>query len=190
MTSTSFVSHLEGAIDGTRLPAGRLATTHADREAALHGAHAFLVDGLIDDCGRLAREGAASMGWFDMSTLREPYRIEGKKTMMLEIVAQLGGRPPDAIVYPTGGGTGLIGSWKALDELRALGLTDGSTRLYSVQAEGCAPIVRAWEAGTEFAGTWEDADTRAWGLRVPAALGDFLILEALRASDGGAVALS
>jgi len=160
------------------------------RRCHLYGADVESVDGLITDCGRLAAEHAARTGAFNVSTLKEPYRIEGKKTMMLEIVAQLGGRPPDAIVYPTGGGTGLIGSWKALDELRALGLTDGSTRLYSVQAEGCAPIVRAWEAGTEFAGTWEDADTRAWGLRVPAALGDFLILEALRASDGGAVAVS
>lgn len=160
------------------------------RRCELYGAEIEWVDGLITDCGRLAAEHAARTGAFNVSTLKEPYRIEGKKTMMLEIVAQLGGRPPDAIVYPTGGGTGLIGSWKALQELGALGLIDSSTRLYSVQAEGCAPIVRAWEAGEDSAALWENAVTDAWGLRVPAALGDFLILQALRASGGGAVAVS
>ena len=160
------------------------------RRCELYGARIERVDGLITDCGRLAAEYAERSGAFNVSTLKEPYRIEGKKTMMLEIVEQLGGVPPDAIVYPTGGGTGLIGSWKALHELRELGLTDGSTRMYSVQAEGCAPIVRAWESGEESAAAWENATTAAWGLRVPAALGDFLILDALRASDGGAVAVS
>lgn len=160
------------------------------RRCELYGAEIERVDGLITDCGRLAAEHSARTGAFNVSTLKEPYRIEGKKTMMLEIVAQLGGKPPDAIVYPTGGGTGLIGSWKALQELETLGLISGTTRLYSVQAEGCAPIVRAWEAGDKSAGMWENAATAAWGLRVPAALGDFLILEALRASGGGAVAVS
>lgn len=160
------------------------------RRCELYGAEIERVDGLITDCGRLAAEHSARTGAFNVSTLKEPYRIEGKKTMMLEIVAQLGGKPPDAIVYPTGGGTGLIGSWKALQELETLGLISGTTRLYSVQAEGCAPIVRAWEAGDKSAGMWENAATAAWGLRVPAALGDFLILEALRASGGGAIAVS
>ncbi len=160
------------------------------RRCELYGAEIERVDGLITDCGRLAAEHSARTGAFNVSTLKEPYRIEGKKTMMLEIVAQLGGKPPDAIVYPTGGGTGLIGSWKALQELETLGLISGTTRLYSVQAEGCAPIVRAWEAGDKSAAMWENAATAAWGLRVPAALGDFLILEALRASGGGAVAVS
>lgn len=160
------------------------------RRCELYGAEIERVDGLITDCGRLAAEHAARTGAFNVSTLKEPYRIEGKKTMMLEIVAQLGGSPPDAIVYPTGGGTGLIGSWKALHELRVLGLISDTTRMYSVQAEGCAPVVRAWEAGEDSAAMWKNASTKAWGLRVPAALGDFLILDALRASGGGGVAVS
>jgi threonine synthase len=160
------------------------------RRCELYGAEIERVRGLITDCGRLASEFAERTGAYNVSTLREPYRIEGKKTMMLEIVAELDWRPPEAIVYPTGGGTGLIGSWKALAELEQLGLTNASTRLYSVQAEGCAPIVRAWEDGVDIATPWQSASTAAWGLRVPAALGDFLILEALRASGGGAVAVS
>lgn len=161
-----------------------------ERRAVHYGARITRVDGLIDECGRLAAEHAAATGAFNVSTLREPYRIEGKKTMMLEIVEALGWRAPDAVVYPTGGGTGLIGSHKALAELERLGLVEGRTRLYAVQGTGCAPIVRAFEAGERFAPKWEDAHTEAWGLRVPGALGDFLILEALRESGGGAVAVS
>jgi threonine synthase len=154
------------------------------------GADVTEVDGLITDCGRLAAEHAASTGAFDLSTLREPYRVEGKKTMMLEIVETLDWKPPDAIVYPTGGGTGLIGSWKALEELRNLGLIEGGTRMYAVQSSGCAPIVRAWREGLDEAPTWGDAQTQAWGLRVPAARGDFLIIRALRATTGSAIAVS
>ncbi len=160
------------------------------RRCERYGAEVTRVDGLIAECGRRAAEHAAGTGAFDVSTLREPYRIEGKKTMMLEIVEELGGRAPDAIVYPTGGGTGLIGSWKALQELRAHDAVVGSTRLYCVQATGCAPIVQAWERGDERATTWERPRTAAWGLRVPGALGDFLILRALRESGGGAIAVS
>ncbi len=148
------------------------------------------VDGLITDCGAKAREHAVRTGAFDLSTLREPYRIEGKKTMMLEIAQALGWRAPDAIVYPTGGGTGLIGSWKVLGELAALGIVTATTRCFAVQAEGCAPIVRAFEEGADTAQPWIGARTRAYGLRVPSALGDRLILKALRESGGGAVAVS
>ena len=148
------------------------------------------VDGLITDCGARAREHAVRTGAFDLSTLREPYRIEGKKTMMLEIAQALGWRAPDAIVYPTGGGTGLIGSWKVLGELAAMGIVTGTTRCFAVQAEGCAPIVRAFEEGADAAEPWSGARTRAYGLRVPSALGDRLILKALRESGGGAVAVS
>ena len=160
------------------------------REAVLCGAHVHLVDGLIDDCGRMAREAAAEHGWFDVSTLKEPYRLEGKKTMGLEIAEQLGWRLPDAIVYPTGGGTGLVGMWKAFDELEALGWLDETKRprLYAVQSEGCAPIVRAFDAGERFADRFEGAATVASGLRVPIAVGDFMILDAVRASGGAAVA--
>ena len=160
------------------------------RRCEHYGAEIVRVDGLIDECGRLSQAFASETGAFNVSTLREPYRIEGKKTMMLEIVETLEWRAPDAIVYPTGGGTGLIGSWKALNELQALGLASASTRLYAVQSDGCAPIVRAWEAEEETATRWENARTDAFGLRVPGALGDFLILDALRASGGGAVAVS
>lgn len=155
------------------------------------GADLRLVDGLITDCGRLVREGVREHGWWDLSTLREPYRLEGKKTMGYELFEQLGGRLPDAIVYPTGGGTGLIGMWKAFDEMEALGWI-GSRRpkMVVVQAAGCAPMVRAWETGVEEAGTWPDAATYASGLRVPAAVGDFLILRAVRASAGAAVAVT
>ncbi len=154
-----------------------------------YGGEIVLVDGLIDECGRRAAAFAHRTGAFNVSTLKEPYRIEGKKTMMLEIIEALGWRAPDAIVYPTGGGTGLIGSWKALGELAERGLVKGSTRMYAVQSTGCAPIVRAWSESLEAAPPWEDARTEAYGLRVPAALGDFLILRALRSSGGGAIAI-
>ena len=160
------------------------------REIALQGARVYRVDGLIDECGAIVGRGAAEGLWFDFSTLKEPYRIEGKKTMGLELAAQLGWRLPDAIFYPTGGGTGLIGMWKAFDELEALGwIGPERPRMYAVQASGCAPIVRAFEAGEEFAERWEDADTIAMGIRVPKAIGDFLILRAVRASGGKAVAV-
>lgn len=159
------------------------------RRCRRFGAELVEVDGLITDCGARAREHAEETGAFDVSTLREPYRVEGKKTMMLEIVRSLGWRAPDAIVYPTGGGTGLIASRKVLGELDELGVLEPRTRMYAVQSEGCAPMVRAWEEGATEARPWSDAETEAWGLRVPEARGDFLILEALRASGGGAVAV-
>jgi threonine synthase len=159
-------------------------------EAQLAGAHVFLVNGLITDCGRLVREGTAVLDWFDMSTLKEPYRLEGKKTMGLELAEQLGWRLPDVILYPTGGGTGLIGMWKAFQELRELGWlkTEKLPRLISCQSNGCAPIVRAFEAGQRFAEPFPNAATVASGLRVPAAVGDFMMLDAIRASGGRAVA--
>jgi threonine synthase len=159
-------------------------------EAHLAGAKVFLVDGLITDCGRLVREGTPVVNWFDMSTLKEPYRLEGKKTMGLEIAEQLGWRLPDAILYPTGGGTGLIGMWKAFAELRQMGWlkSEKLPRLYSCQSEGCAPIVTAFEAGTRFAEPFPNAHTIASGLRVPAAVGDFMMLDAIRQSRGKAVA--
>ncbi len=160
-------------------------------EAHLYGARAFRVNGLIHDCGKIVRDGAERLGWFDLSTLKEPYRLEGKKTMGLELAEQLGWTLPDVIFYPTGGGTGLIGMWKAFQELAELGWIDrarGFPRLISCQAEGCAPIVRAFEKGERFAEPVPDAKTVASGLRVPAAVGDFLILEAIRASGGKAVA--
>ncbi len=159
------------------------------RRAVAAGGEVHLVDGMIHDCGARSRAYAAASGAFDLSTLREPYRIEGKKTMMLEILQALDWQPPDAIVYPTGGGTGLIGSWKALEEMEMLGVCPASTRLYAVQAEGCAPIVRAFQANAEEAEPWKEPRTRAYGLRVPAALGDFLILRALRSSGGTALAV-
>jgi threonine synthase len=159
-------------------------------EAYLAGARVYLVNGLITDCGRLVREGAARRGWFDMSTLKEPYRLEGKKTMGLELAEQTDWRLPDVILYPTGGGTGLIGMWKAFAELRELGWlrTDRMPRLVSCQSDGCAPIVRAFEKGERFAETFPDAHTVASGLRVPAAVGDFMMLDAIRASGGCAIA--
>jgi threonine synthase len=159
-------------------------------EVLATGAQMVLLDGLISDCGRLAAMIRDELGAFDLSTLKEPYRIEGKKTMGFELAAQLGWRLPDAIVYPTGGGTGLVGMWKAFEELEALGLVGPARpRMFSVQAAGCAPIVRAFEAGERFAAAWEGAATAAAGLRVPSAVGDFLILEAIRASGGAAVAV-
>jgi len=158
------------------------------REIAMQGARVWRVNGLIDDCGAIVGEGAKQGRWFDFSTLKEPYRIEGKKTMGLELAAQLGWRLPNAIFYPTGGGTGLIGMWKAFDELEKLGwIGPERPRMYAVQASGCAPIVRAFEAGEEHAERWEDAHTVAAGIRVPKAVGDFLILRAVRESGGKAV---
>jgi len=160
------------------------------RECALQGADVYRVDGLINDCGRIVAEGTATAGWFDTATLKEPYRIEGKKTMGLELAEQLGWRLPDAIFYPTGGGTGLIGMWKAFDELERMGwIGPERPRMFAVQASGCAPIVRAFEAGAEHAAPWEDAHTVAAGIRVPAAIGDFLILRAVRESGGAALAV-
>jgi threonine synthase len=154
------------------------------------GAHVELLDGLITDCAARVKEGVAAHGWFDLSTLREPYRVEGKKTMGYELAEQLG-ELPDVIVYPTGGGTGLVGMWKAFDEMEALGwIGPARPRMVSIQAEGCAPIVRAWERGDEKAEPWENAHTYASGLRVPRAIGDFLILRAVRASGGSAEAVS
>jgi threonine synthase len=160
------------------------------REIAAQGARVYRVNGLIDECGAIVGQGAAEGLWFDFSTLKEPYRIEGKKTMGLELAAQLGWRLPRAIFYPTGGGTGLIGMWKAFDELEQLGWI-GSERpkMFAVQASGCAPIVRAFEHGEEHAERWEDAHTVAAGIRVPKAVGDFLIIRAVRESGGKAVAV-
>ena len=161
------------------------------QEIALQGAHTFLVNGLINDCGRIVGEGKEAMGWFDCSTLKEPYRIEGKKTMGLELAEQLGWTVPDVILYPTGGGTGLIGMWKAFDELEAIGFIGPKRpRMVAVQATGCAPIVRAWENGQDHAELWQDATTMAAGIRVPVAVGDFLILRAIRESGGFAIAVS
>ena len=160
------------------------------REIAAQGGRVYRVNGQIDECGALVGRGAAEGRWFDFSTLKEPYRIEGKKTMGLELVAQLGWQLPDAIFYPTGGGTGLIGMWKAFDELEALGwIGSKRPRMFAVQASGCAPIVRAFEAGEEHAERWEGAATVAAGIRVPKAIGDFLILRAVRASGGAALAV-
>lgn len=154
------------------------------------GADLQLLDGLISDCGAAVRARCDRDGWWDLSTLKEPYRVEGKKTMGYELFEQLGGRLPDAIVYPTGGGTGLIGMWKAFDEMEALGwIGSARPRMFAVQSTGCAPMVRAWEEGREAASAWENAETYAAGLRVPGAVGDFLILSALRESGGGAVAV-
>jgi threonine synthase len=160
-------------------------------ECKAFGAHVTLVDGLISDCGRMVAERAPSEGWFDVSTLKEPYRIEGKKTMGYEVAEQLDWELPDAIFYPTGGGVGLIGMWKAFEEMEMLGWI-GSKRpkMIAVQAEGCQPVVRAFEAGETRSEFWQDAATLASGLRVPKPLGDFLILQAVRASGGVAIAVS
>ncbi|MES2098080.1 MAG: threonine synthase [Pseudomonadota bacterium] len=160
------------------------------REIALQGARVWRVNGLIDECGAIVGKGAAEGHWFDFSTLKEPYRIEGKKTMGLELAAQFGWRLPKAIFYPTGGGTGLIGMWKAFAEMEALGwIGPERPKMFAVQASGCAPIVKAFEAGEEHAERWEDAHTIAAGIRVPKAVGDFLILRAVRESGGRAVAV-
>ena len=159
-------------------------------EIALQGATVYRVNGLIDDCGKIVGEGKAKVGWFDTSTLKEPYRIEGKKTMGLELAEQLGWQVPDAIFYPTGGGTGLVGMWKAFAELEAIGFIGKKRpRMIAVQAAGCAPMVKAFEAGEEHAPRWENAHTIASGIRVPQAVGDFLILRAVRESGGFAIAV-
>ncbi len=159
-------------------------------EIELQGGDVYRVNGLINDCGKIVGEGKEKAGWFDVSTLKEPYRIEGKKTMGLELAEQLGWELPDAIFYPTGGGTGLIGMWKAFDELEAMGwIGTKRPKMIAVQASGCAPIVKAWEDGEEHAPLWENATTAAAGIRVPIAVGDFMILRAVRASDGFAIAI-
>ncbi len=160
-------------------------------ECLLHGAQVTLVPGSIKDCGRVMRETLQGQDWFDLSTLREPYRVEGKKTMAYEIYEQMGGRLPDAMIYPTGGGTGLIGMWKAFEEMQGLGwITDRRPRMFAVQAHGCAPLVRAYAAGSERAEEWVNPQTLASGLRVPAGIGDSLILSAVRKSRGAALAVS
>ena len=160
-------------------------------ESVLAGAHVFLVDGLINDCGRIVREGKEHLGWFDLSTLKEPYRIEGKKTMGLELAEQFDWQLPDVILYPTGGGTGLLGMWKAFQELRELGWLASSKmpRMVSVQSTGCAPIAQAYERGERFAELFPNARTIASGIRVPVAVGDFMILDAVRESQGCALAV-
>jgi threonine synthase len=162
------------------------------RECQLYGAHVTLVDGLITDAGRVAAEQGQPLGWYDASTLKEPYRIEGKKTMAYELGEQLDWEFPDWIIYPTGGGTGLIGMWKAFDEMEQIGWKPAGTRpkMVSVQAEHCAPIVRAFEQGAERSEMWQNASTVADGLRVPKAIGDFLVLRAVRESGGVALAVS
>lgn len=155
------------------------------------GANVTLVDGLITDCGKIVAERKETEGWFDVSTLKEPYRVEGKKTMGYELAEQMDWKLPDVILYPTGGGTGLIGMWKAFDEMEEMGwIGPERPRMVSVQSETCAPIVQAFHAGERFAAEFEDASTIASGLRVPKAIGDFLILDAIRASGGTAVAVS
>jgi threonine synthase len=160
------------------------------KECYLAGAKTFLVNGLITDCGRIVGEGKKTKGWFDVSTLKEPYRIEGKKTMGLELAEQLDWELPDVILYPTGGGTGLIGMWKAFNELEALGWLKFSKkpRMISCQSDGCAPIATAFDKGERFASKFENAATIASGIRVPAAVGDFMILDAVRQSGGVALA--
>jgi threonine synthase len=160
-------------------------------ECRAYGAHLYLVDGLISDCGRLVGERKAAEGWFDVSTLKEPYRVEGKKTMGYELVEQLGWEYPDAVFYPTGGGVGMIGMWKAFLEMEELGWVTGKRpKMIAVQAAGCAPVVRAFEQGEAASLMWQDAHTAASGLRVPKPYGDYIILDILRQSGGTAVALS
>ena len=160
-------------------------------EIQLYGASAFLVNGLINDCGKLADVAKEKLNCFDLSTLKEPYRIEGKKTMGLELAQQFDWKLPDVILYPTGGGTGLIGMWKAFKELRELGWLESEImpRMVAVQSDGCCPIVDAFKSGERFAKPFQNAKTIAWGIRVPAAIGDFMILEALKESNGTAVAV-
>ena len=159
-------------------------------ETKLQGADTFLIDGLINDCGKIVLEGKESKGWFDVSTLKEPYRLEGKKTMGIELAEQLNWKLPDAIFYPTGGGTGLIGMWKAFHEMHAMGwIKKPFPRMYAVQSTGCAPIVRAFNKGERFAELWQDPTSEPWGIRVPVAVGDFLILDAIYESNGSAIAV-
>ena len=160
-------------------------------EVEMTGGELTLIDGLISDAGVLSRERAAREGLFDVSTLQEPYRVEGKKTMGYEIAEQLGWTLPDAIIYPTGGGTGIVGMWKAFAEMEAMGwIGSERPRMYAVQSEGCAPMVRAFERGDEFAEPWQNAQTMAAGIRVPSGIGDYLILGAIRESGGGALTVS
>jgi len=160
------------------------------QEIQLQGADTYLVNGLINDCGKIVLEGREKAGWFDVSTLKEPYRIEGKKTMGFELAEQMDWTLPDAIFYPTGGGTGLIGMWKAFAELKELGwLTGNLPKMIAIQSTGCAPIVDAFNKGIDHAPLWENAQTIASGIRVPAAIGDFLILDAIRRSNGCALAV-
>ena len=157
----------------------------------LAGANVTLIDGLITDAGRIVAERKAAAGWFDVSTLKEPYRVEGKKTMGFELAEQCGWQLPDVIIYPTGGGTGIVGMWKGFAELEAIGwIGKKRPRFISVQAEGCAPIVKAWQEGKPTAAPWQNAQTIASGLRVPQAIGDFLILSAIRESGGTAIAVT
>ena len=159
-------------------------------ETKLQGAETFLIDGLINDCGKIVLEGKESQGWFDVSTLKEPYRLEGKKTMGIELAEQLNWKLPDAIFYPTGGGTGLIGMWKVFHEMHAMGwIKKPFPRMYAVQSTGCAPIVRAFNKGERFAELWQDPTSEPWGIRVPVAVGDFLILDAIYESNGSAIAV-
>ena len=162
------------------------------RECELYGAEINLVDGLITDAGRIAAEKGKPLGWYDVSTLKEPYRIEGKKTMAYELGEQLNWQFPDWIIYPTGGGTGMVGMWKAFEEMERIGWKAPGRRpkMVSVQAEHCAPIVRAFEQGQECSEMWQNARTLADGLRVPKAIGDFLVLRAVRESGGTAIAVS
>ena len=160
-------------------------------ECKAYGANVTLVDGLISDCARIVGERKQAEGWFDISTLKEPFRVEGKKTMGLEVAEQLGWRLPDAIFYPTGGGVGLIGMWKAFDELEQLGwLGSKRPKMVAIQASGCAPIPKAFEEGKNVSEAWKDAHTFASGLRVPKAYGDYLILDFVRRSGGTAIAIS
>ena len=160
-------------------------------ECLAYGAHLTLVDGLISDCGRMVAERKNAEGWFDVSTLKEPFRVEGKKTMGYELVEQLGWEYPDAVFYPTGGGVGMIGMWKAFEEMEQLGWVTGRRpKMIAIQAAGCAPVVRAFEQGEAVSQMWQDAHTFASGLRVPKPYGDAIILEILRQSGGVAVALS
>ncbi|MCO6458057.1 MAG: threonine synthase [Pirellulaceae bacterium] len=161
-------------------------------ECRLAGARAYLVNGLINDCGRIVQQGKPHMNWFDLSTMREPYRVEGKKTMGLELAEQFEWQLPDVILYPTGGGTGMIGMWKAFQELAEIGWLKSPRRprMVAVQSDGCAPIVRAFEAGLRFAEPVDRPRTIASGIRVPAAIGDFLVLDVLRESGGRGVAVA
>ncbi len=161
------------------------------QETLAQGGDTYLVNGLIGECGHIIADGIEEVGWFPVSTLKEPYRIEGKKTMGIELAEQMGWKLPELIFYPTGGGTGLIGMWKAFAELTELGWIDcPMPRMIAVQSDGCAPMVKAWEEGAEYAEFWENAETEASGIRVPSALGDFLILKAVRESGGFAISVS
>ena len=160
-------------------------------ECEQYGAHVEMIEGLISDCGKIIAERKDQEGWFDISTLKEPYRVEGKKTMGYELAEQLNWELPDVIIYPTGGGTGIIGMWKAFDEMEKLGwIGSHRPKMISVQSEGCAPIIRAFEQGKDTADFFENPETSALGLRVPAAIGDFLILKAIRESNGYALTVS